>query len=243
MKHFMETSNTIPDGLGFKHFSTEHIIELLVFAILSITICSLYRRSNNLSRRKLRTAISLLLILDELFKHIMLIIGGNWLPEYLPLHLCSINLFLVAAHAFKPSKAMAGFLYCICLPAALAALLFPNWNKLPILNFMRLHSLSVHMLLSIYPLMLLAGGEIDRKPRQIPKYLAILLGLAGIALCANMMFDTNFMFLMYAPNNNPLKFFETTFGSHLVGFPIIISCMLLIMYFPLPHRKKLAVKS
>jgi len=48
------------------------------------------------------------------------------------------------------------------------------------------------------------------------------------------------MFLMEAPENSPLYFFETALGNHLLGFPIIIAGIMLVMYLPLP--KKTAAK-
>lgn len=237
MQYFMDTNETIAKGVGFAHFGPLHLIELGFCVLLTILCALLYRKSGEAARRNLRMTFAVLLLLDEVFKHTMLLLGGRWLPTYLPLHLCSINVFLVAFHAWKPSKAVSEFLYCICLPAALAALLFPNWSVLPFANFMNLHSLSIHFLLAAYPVMLLAGGEVRRDPRQIPKCLLILLGLAAVALVVNLLLDTNFMFLMYAPDNSPLKWFETALGNHLIGFPIIITAVLLIMYLPIPKRR------
>lgn len=241
MRYFFDTVDTIPEGMGFSNFSPEHLLELAVFLLIAVPVCLFYRRSCDATRQRMRRIMAVLLIADEIFKHVMLLIGGNWNPEYLPLHLCSINLFLATYYAWKPSKALAGFLYCICLPAALAAMLFPNWSVLPVLNFMRLHSASVHILLATYPLMLLCGGEVDRNPRQIPKCLLILVALAAVALVVNLLLDTNFMFLMEAPENSPLYFFETAWGNHLLGFPIIIAGVLLVMYLPLPKRTKVGV--
>ena len=241
MQYFLDTVDTIPAGQGFSNFSPGHLTELAVFLLIAVPVCLFYRRSSHEIRRKMLRVTAVLLIADEIFKHVMLLIGRNWTPEYLPLHLCSINLFLATYYAWKPSKALAGFLYCICLPAALAALLFPNWSVLPIWNAMRIHSLSVHILLATYPLMLLCGREVDRNPRQIPKCLLILVILAAIALAVNLLLDTNFMFLMEAPENSPLYFFETAWGNHLLGFPIIIAGILLVMYLPLPKRAKVGV--
>lgn len=236
MKHFLDTTETIPARMGFAHFSPEHWIELAVFVLLAVFVCLRYRRGDSGIRQRMRRILAVLLIADELFKHTCLLLGGNWLPSYLPLHLCSINLFLAAVHAWRPSKSLGGFLYCVCFPAAMAALLFPNWSDLPMMNFMRLHSLSVHILLALYPLMLLCGGEVDRSFRRIPVYLLILLALAAVALGANLVFDTNFMFLMYAPEGNPLGFFETALGSHLFGFPIIIAPLVVLLHLPLPKK-------
>ena len=242
MTYFLDTTETIPSGVGFAHFGPLHLMELGLFVLITIACALLYRKAGTAARKKIRITFAVLLLLDEIFKHAMLLIGSRWTPGYLPIHLCSINVFLVAFHAWKPRKAVSDFLYCVCLPAALAALLFPSWNDLPLGNFMHLHSLSIHMLLAIYPVILLAGGEVSRDPRQIPKCLCILLGLAAVALAANLIFDTNFMFLMYAPDNNPLKWFETTFGHHLIGFPIIITAVLFITYFRLPKCRKASVK-
>lgn len=242
MRYFLDTTETIPAGVGFAHFGPLHLIELGLFVLITVACALRYRKAGTGARRNIRISFAVLLILDEIFKHAMLLIGGRWLPDYLPVHLCSINVFVVAFHAWKPRKAVSDFLYCVCMPAALAALLFPSWNDLPLGSFMHLHSLSIHILLAIYPVMLLAGGEVSRSPRQIPRCLMILLGLAAVALVVNLIFDTNFMFLMYAADNNPLKWFETALGHHLMGYPIIITAVLLIMYLPLPKRRKAAAK-
>lgn len=237
MQYFMDTTETIAEGVGFALFAPLHLIELGLCGLFALLCALLYRKSGETARRNLRITFAVLLILDEVFKHAMLLLGGRWLPAYLPLHLCSINVFLVAFHAWKPSNAVSEFLYCICLPAALAALLFPNWSVLPLGNFMHLHSVSIHFLLASYPVMLLAGGEVRRNPRQIPKCLLILLGLAAVALVVNLVLDTNFMFLMSAPENSPLAWFETALGNHLLGYPIIITAVLLVMYLPMPKRR------
>lgn len=237
MQYFMDTNETIAAGVGFALFGPLHLIELGLCVLLTLLCALRYRRAGETARRNLRVTFAVLLILDEVFKHAMLLLGGRWLPAYLPLHLCSINVFLVAFHAWNPSKAVSDFLYCICLPAAVAALLFPNWSSLPLGNFMHLHSLSIHFLLAAYPVMLLAGGEVRRNPRQIPRCLLILLALAAVALAANLVLDTNFMFLMRAPENSPLTWFETALGNHLLGFPIIITAVLFVMYLPLPKRR------
>ena len=43
MKYFLETSDTIQEGLGFSHFDSLHIAWLLVFAIVTVTCCLVYR--------------------------------------------------------------------------------------------------------------------------------------------------------------------------------------------------------
>ena len=152
--------------------------------------------------------------------------------EYLPLHLCSINIFVIAFHAIKPTKTVGNYLYTVCIPGAMAALLFPTWNALPGANYMLIHSFTVHILLALYPIVLTVAGEIKPELKELPKALLLLTGLAALALICNLLMNANFMFLMYAEPGNPLYLFKEMWGSHLLGFPVIIAGVLLVMHTP-----------
>lgn len=242
MEYFWYTSDTIPEGLGFSHFGGLHMVWLGMFAVLTAAACLLYRRMGSQGRGRWRKAIALLLVADELFKLIPMLILGTFEVSYLPFHLCSINIFLILRHAWKPGKLLDNFLYTVCIPGALAALLFPTWTKLPAANYMCIHSFSVHILLAMYPIVLTAGGDIRPEARYLPKVLALLASLACVALVLNFVWDTNFMFLMDASKGNPLYWFKKHWGSHLWGFPVILTGVILVMYGPVEgarkHRKK-----
>lgn len=238
MEYFLETSDTISEELGFSLFGTIHLNWLVIAAVLITANCLLYRKLKPEGRVRWNKTVALLIIGNELFKHTMLIIGGNFLPDYLPLHLCSINIFLIAIHAWRPTVMLSNFLYTVCIPGAIAALLFPSWTKLPVANFMHLHSTTIHIMLVMYPMVLSVNGVLKPSARGIPKCLGLLLVMAGVALVANLAFDTNFMFLMEAEPGNPLYVFEQLFGSHLIGFPILITAVLLVMYVPLELYRK-----
>jgi uncharacterized membrane protein YwaF len=173
----------------------------------------------------------------------MLTIGGRYELSYLPLHLCSINIFLIAFHAWKPTKTIGVFLYTVCIPGALAALLFPSWTSLPLKNFMHLHSFTVHILLALYPITLALGGELELSIKDVPKCLLLLVGMAIPIYVVNLLLDTNFMFLMSVEEGNPLYIFEHLWGNHLFGYPVIIAGVLIVMYAPVLllgfiHKKK-----
>ena len=237
LKHFLDTVDTIDNGLGFSSFDMTHLAWLVGGLLFTIILSVIYRRSDTAARRAIRIALTALLLADELFKHAMLIIGGNWSAGYLPLHLCSINIFMITYYTFKPSQWLGNYLYTVCIPGALAALLFPTWTELPFGNFMHLHSFTVHILLAAFPIIVMAGGDIKRDYKQIPKCLLLLAVCALPILVINLVLDTNFMFLMYAEPGNPLYWFETAFGSHLSGFPVLITVVLLVMHFPIPKKK------
>ena len=238
MAHFLDTYETISEGAALPHFGIVHLSELAVGLAVITLVCMCYHKTGADGRQRIRRMISLLLLIGELAKHIVLLSTGRWTPVYLPLHLCSINLFLLCFHSWRSSPILGQYLYCVCLPTAVIALLFPGWFDLPVWNFIHLHSLTVHILLALYPLLLVTGRELRRQPRLLPRCLLILVGLAVLATAANLLLDTNFMFLRFAPAGNPLQWFETSLGSHLIGYPILAAPVLCFLYLPLPAKKQ-----
>lgn len=240
--HFLYSSDSIPKGYGFEPFSPLHIFWLVLWVVSAVFCCLLYRRLDTKKRKIMQWVLTALIVGDEIWKMAWLMSLGLYTHSYLPFHLCSINIFLILFHTIKPTETVANFFYIACIPTAAAAMLFPTWTKLPFWNFMHLHSFSVHILLFIYPLMLLAGGDIRPRLRYLPRSLLLLLGLAGIAKGVNLLFDTNFMFLESVSKGNPLKLFEDLFGNHLIGFPVLAVIIILIMYLPLilirRHQRK-----
>ena len=242
MQYWFDTVETIPAGLGWSHFSGYHFLWLGIMVAVCAGLALLYRRQNAAGRQKLSKTVALLILADEIFKMVMLALGKRYLVDYLPLHLCSINIFVILYHAWRPTKTVDNFLYIVCIPGAMAAMLFSVWTSLPVMNFMHLHSFTIHILLIAYPVMRLAGGDIRPDIRYLPRCLALLGGLGMVALTANLLLDTNFMFLMYAEEGNPLLLFEQWFGSHLVGFPVLMTLIVVVMYTPVYLLRKGSAK-
>lgn len=237
MEHFWDTVDTIGEGFGFTLFGSYHLGVLAGMVVLALVLTHFYRALGAAGRRHWRTVVAVLLLADELFKYFGLVVGDNFAPNYLPLHLCSINIFLIALHAWKRPRLLDSFLYFVCLPAACAALLFPTWTSLPALNFMHLHSFSIHLLLALYPLTLTVSGDMDPQPRAFPRCCLLLALMAVPIYFFNLRFGTNFMFLMWADEGNPLKLFER-FGSHLLGYPVLCSLVFVVMLLLLRLRRK-----
>ncbi len=237
MGHFWDTVDTIGEGFGFALFGPYHLGVLAGMLVLALVLTRLYCACDAAGRRRWRAVVAALLLADELFKYFGLLVGGNFELNYLPLHLCSINIFLIALHAWRQPKLPSSFLYFVCLPAACAALLFPTWTELPTLNFMHLHSFSVHFLLALYPLTLTVSGDMDPQPRAFPRCCLLLALMAVPIYLFNLRFGTNFMFLMWADAGNPLALFER-FGSHLLGYPVLCSLVFAVMLLLLRLRRK-----
>lgn len=235
MTHFFDTVETIPEGMGFDLFSISHLCWLAALGVFILISILHYRKLAPDKRDKMRKFYAASLLINELIKNLCLLACGTFLSKYLPFHLCSINIFVVALHAWKPSRAVSDYLYLVCIPASLFPLFTPTWTDLPHVNFMVWHSFTIHATLAAYPLMLTIGGDIRPKLKNIPRSLLVLFSLAPVALAANLILggDSNFMFLMYAEPGTPLVFFEELMGHHLAGFFVLIPLILVIMMTPI----------
>ena len=240
MEYFFETSGSIKKGVGFSHYSLTHVGWLIAFLLITAVVCYCYKKCGERGRRRFRFTVAGLILLDEILKVVVLLAVGRYTKNYLPLQLCSINIFLIAIHVFKPSKTLDNFLYAICIPAALLALLFPTWTKLPFANFMHWHSFTVHILLALYPIMLTVAGEIRPRVKYMWRALLLLLCMAIPVYIFNLLADTNYMFLMSADKGNPLYLFEQMWGNHLLGIPVILVPLMVVLYLPweLASRRK-----
>jgi len=109
----------------------------------------------------------------------------------------------------------------------------PNWIDLPFLNLMSLHSFTVHILLLLYPLLLLFDGF---KPelKLMFKSLLFIISICPFIYGINILLGTNFMYLMEAPIGTPLVLFENFLGNpgFLIGYPILLLFVWSIMYLP-----------
>ena len=242
-QYLFYSADNIPEGVGFSLFSLGHLIWLGCIAVLIAWVCGRYRRCDENGRQKMRRGVSALLIADELLKITVLSAIGYYDASYLPLHLCSINIFVCLWYTLRPNKMAAEVLYALSIPGALVALLSPTWVELPFINLMSFHSFSVHGLLILYPMMLLTSGEHRPSIRRFRMPLTFMLVLSPILYVFNTIFDTNFMFLNGTADNIVLETIESivTPRFYILGLVALVMVVWLLMYLPwaiLDHRKK-----
>lgn len=214
-------------------YGSVHIGELCVSALVIALMCLWYNRAGAKTRRRILVGVTALLLADELLKYVVMLATDQWSWAYLPLHLCSINLFVCAACTLTGKEWCKEELYALCLPGAAVALLCPGWQAVPLLNIMHLHSLSVHVMLLMYPLLLLAGGW-KPQPKHAPMALAFLFGTALPVYFINKALSTNFYFLNYAYANAITTLFAGWFGEkyYIAGFVPAALAVIFIMYLP-----------
>ena len=126
----------------------------------------------------------------------------------------------------------ARHLVTLALYIAFAALSCKRYKAADEKKRAQLRKLFAVLLLAAYPIMLFSGGEIRPSVRYMGKCFLLLLAMAVPVYCANLLLNTNFMFLMYAPDGNPLAWFRDRFGYHWIGFPVLLAAVFALMDVP-----------
>ena len=232
MNMFFVTSDNIPEGVGFQAFGPAHILWLLAGLLFCVAACIFYHKLSEDKRKIMRTVLGAYIFLQEIVKNLVLIFLGEFSWGNLPFHLCGINILLISFDIIKQTKVVRSFLYYFSIPGATLALLFPNWTAMPVWNFFHIHSFTIHILLVLYPLLLVTTNQVSTDLKSALRGTALLVAMAIPVYGLNLLWGTNFMFLMKPDSGNPLEMFEKLLGSHLWGFPILLPVVILVMYIP-----------
>ncbi len=238
MSEFWYTVYTMQDKYGedyqsFSLFSPTHLFWLALCVCVCVGGFFLYRRASEKGLCFWRFVVAALILAVVCSRQVVIIVTGQWRPEVLPLHMCSINIFVCLWYTIHPTKLAGNILYTLCLPGAVIALLSPTWLALPVANVCHISSELLHILLALYPVLLLAGGF---RPdyRMLPKVLLCLVGVCIIIYPLNNALGTNFFFLNDPYGNVISEVCTGIFGERffIIGFALILAVLIFVLYLP-----------
>ena len=213
-----------------------HLIELALSLVFIVGMALWYRRSSASARRRILVGVTIALLADEAALLLGMALTGQWNWSYLPLHLCSINVFVCLYNTLTDQNWCKEELYALCIPGAALALLCPSWLDVPSWwTLINLHSISIHALLVLYPVLLVVRGY-RPSARRAPQVLAFLFGSALPIYFLNKPLNTNFYFLNNPYGNVITSAFTRLLGEkyYILGFLPAIAVALCLMYLPLP---------
>lgn len=264
--YFWKQYEDLPQGLGYARFSAEHMMTLLVLGALIVLTVRLLTAgavgrsgapngsgspgesggSNPVLIRAMRI-IPWIMVCLELFKDGFLIHAGHFGVGYLPLHLCSLGVFVfIAASIAKTDKwkMIWGEIACVLIvPGTIAALLFPDWaNLYPVFNFMNLYGYAWHGMLLLYPILMVKSGWTRLSIRHAHYPWIFMICAAAPVYAFDRMAGCNYMFVNWPPRGTPLEVIaEVTGGTwYLAGYAAFAVIVIGLIYavIELYHRCK-----
>ena len=239
MSNFLIIEEDEAAGIGFTLFDRQHILWLVIAAVIIALLCVLYIKTNREKRKIFRRVIGCAIFACEVIKDAQLILAGVYSVYYLPLHLCGLAVFFTFYHSFCGGDTLGNFLYSTCMPGALFALLFPDWVASPPFCLKSLVSFIVHTLIVAYPLFCTAGKDIKPDYRKLPKCFFILLIIAVPVYAFDRIFRANFMFLLLPSAGSPLEWFANILGIpwYVLGYIPMIIVVWTLLYLPFIKKR------
>lgn len=199
-------------------FGSKHLIGI-AYVIVLITVLLLTNKDKDYKANKLMMLkLSIAFILLEAIKLTVMTIRDSSFPmNHLPLHLCSLPLYLYPILYFaKKDSILEKFVkpaaFAGVLAATIIALIVPtnilgsNDVWLPFdNNFFPLLSFTYHGIMLFAPIYLVNSGYYKISLKDIPKALGVTSVLMIFAMIANALLDRDFM-LLNTGNGSPLQF-------------------------------------
>lgn len=231
-RYYFTYWDDLPADSGFDHFGKIHMTWLAGIVLVIIISSILYLKCKNDRQIRVLKILAVIMLIMEAYKDSVLIATGNMSIQYLPLHLCGIAIFIEALFAFFPCSFLGELTCVVCLPGAAAALLFPDWSRYPVINFMNLHGFILHTILVLFPILIMLSDQYAPKLRRIYMPLLFFAVAAPIVYRINLWQDTNFMFLNWPSLGSPFETVYQTcgYGSYLTAFGGTVLIVILIMY-------------
>lgn len=233
MRYFFTPEQALPAGVGFQPLGWAHLLMLAGLTVLTAALVALGCRMEQRNRLRMLRGISVFMVVMELLKDLILAVQGAFDLGYLPLHLCSIDMFICLYWAYHPEREGGGqCLYSLGLSGGVAALLFPDWWNMPLWHFQSLHSFVYHALLVAVPLIAVISGMVRPRLREVWRPMLFLAAVAVPVCGLNRLLGTNYMFLQAPVPGTPLDWCAKCPGGYLLGYGLLAAAVLCLLDLP-----------
>lgn len=218
--------------VGFSLFGPNHIIWLLILLIVCVMSTWWYKKLTIDKQDIINIILGVAMPVMGIYRDIVLVITGHFDEGFLPLHLCSMALWIGAIYVLTKWRYIGVVYVLLCVPGAISALLFPDWNMYPLFNYMHIHSFLSHGCIVILGIWLVASGKIRINIRDI--WMPLSFAIIGVMIIypINCWLGTNYWFLNSPSDGSPLVYIEHIFGEkgYLLGYGLFCFLIMLIWW-------------
>lgn len=231
LDEFFTYETTLQRGIGFGMFRVGHFIWLAVIFAGIYLVMRWYRRADKRTQRKIEivtaASMSVWIVIRVIY---IAVLHENFLYE-LPLHLCSMAGILCGIHCITQWEWLGQVLYSLCLPGAVLALLFPNWNFYPAIHFLTMEAFLFHMGIVLYVCMMLQSHGIVPDIRKLWKVIVFMIVVVVPIYFFDKRFNVNYMFVNRPSAGSPLVWLAGWMGDpgYLVGYAILMILCVVLM--------------
>jgi hypothetical integral membrane protein (TIGR02206 family) len=224
-------------GDPFQLFGQPHIIAISVIALVNVLIVCFGRRLSSRWSSVLRYTIAFLLLLAETMWHGWHLATGHWsIQTMLPLHLCSVLVWLSAVMLLTKSYRIYEFAYLLGIAGALQAILTPDAGQYGFPHFRFFQVFVSHgsiVTAAVYMTVVAGFRPVPRSFLRIAVIAnAYMLAVGGI----NALIGSNYLFIARKPDTASLLDVLPEWPWYIIHIEAIGLLSMLILYLPFAIR-------
>ena len=193
------------NGGAFVLFGPDHLAIIAFFVLLNLSFFWLRKIKSEHFRFYLRLCLAVTLLLFEVAWQTWRISIGEWnIRENLPLHMCSLFLFINAIMVITRSKTLYELSYCLGIGSGLQAFLTPDPGPYGLWHFVAVQTIFGHGLLVTLTIYMTVVEGFRPRWSSIPK--TFLFGVSALLLSyvVNLLLGSNYIFTMHKPGSASL---------------------------------------
>jgi len=218
-------------GNPFILFGIWHLVALLVIVLINFAMLG-FRGSSEKTRTIVRWSMAIVLWLDEASWHIWNIYWGHWTVAQLPLHVCSILVWLTGFMLIFKSFRIYEFAYFIGIGGAMQALLTPDAGIYGFPHYRIFQTMISHGLLITSAVYMTTVEGFRPTWKSLWRVVVGLNIYAVLIYPINLLLHTNFLYINGKPATASLLDALPPWPYYLIYMEVLLVVVFLLLYLP-----------
>jgi hypothetical integral membrane protein (TIGR02206 family) len=219
-------------GNPFVLFGIWHLVALLIIVLLNVAMLA-FRGSSEKTRHAIRWTMAIVMWVDEISWHIWNAYWGHWtIQTMLPLHICSIMIWLAGFMLVFKVHRIYEFIYFIGIGGALQALLTPDAGIYGFPHYRVFQTMISHGLLVTSGIYMTTVEGFRPTWRSFWRVLIGLNIYAAVIFPVNRLLGTNYLFINGKPATASILDMLPPWPYYLIYMELIGILVFLLLYLP-----------
>jgi hypothetical integral membrane protein (TIGR02206 family) len=219
-------------GAPFAFLGPAHLGALACIVLLNI-ILSRFKGASEVTRRRIRITLGILLWVNEASYHIWAIANGLWnIQEYLPLHACSVLIWLAGFMLIFKNYSIYEFAYFMGIGGAIQALLTPDIGIYGFPHFRFIQTFISHGLLVTSAVYMTIVEGMRPTWKSLLKVMVVLNLYMVVIFFVNQLIGSNYLFVAHKPVGPTLLDMLPPWPWYLIYVEAIGLVVFLLLYLP-----------
>lgn len=220
-------------GKPFMLFGTAHLVALAVIVVLSISLYTSRKKFSKRKKQDMRDTIASILILNEIGWHLWNYFFNEWtIQTMLPLHVCSILIWLGAWMLSSKNQVLYELMYFIGIAGALQALITPDAGIYGFPHYRFFQTFISHGMIIIAALYMTFVEEMRPKWKSIIRVFLITNVYMVAVYFINDAIGSNYLYVNAKPATASLLDMLPAWPTYILYMEAIGLASIFVLYFP-----------